>query len=166
MPDMYCIARELFDYQMDNEDILECNLTKKDSIQAQLDKFTDWDVEDFDDYKELKKMMVQTVKLADDIRENHLYRGDHGSYIQLSDNRTLWDINITDDFDDEDYSFVVNQFAEKFEAETGVKVYLLGRSGRHICVDISYENALQFDELCKVQRRYEKELIKMFSGDE
>ena len=59
---------------------------------------------------------------------------------------------------------MVNAAAEKFERITGVPIYLLGCSGRHVCVELNKENAKRFDELQDVQEKLEKEFIDEVQG--
>lgn len=95
------------------------------------------------------------------------YLSDDGPYIELSDNQTLWEIDS--EIDDEDYWGIVDNALAEFENETGVTPHLLGRSGRHVCVDINWSNFTNYDELVKVQRRLEKEVIDKannFNGGE
>lgn len=103
-----------------------------------------------------------------------LYREDHYSdnYIELNDhnifNRLDFNGAIKTSDDEaifyEVYTDMVNAAAEKFERITGVPIYLLGRSGRHVCVELNKENAKRFDELQDVQEKLEKEFIDEVQG--
>ena len=48
----------------------------------------------------------------------------------------------------------------EFQQKTGVEVYLLGRSGRHVCVDNTFENAIQYEELCDVQSKMQDKYVE------
>ena len=84
---------------------------------------------------------------------------DATEYLQLHDNRTLWKIdnpNLTDEF----YIQLVNDAIQAFEDSTEVKLYLLGRSGRHVCIEDTPSNSRQFHWLCKLALKLEKQVIK------
>jgi hypothetical protein len=153
MSDLHDLAEEVFNYQSRTEywdnsifDNLQENLNSLDSF---------WSVEDFD-YDELVKTIKRTLELYEESK-NHLYRSDHRVYLELSDNRTMWEINS--DIDEDEYYNIVENACNKFLARTEVEIYRLGRSGRHICVDYTYDNVVKYDELCKVQQALEKEVV-------
>lgn len=110
----------------------------------------------------------KVVKIVSDaINHCKYYKDSEGSgvYIELNDNRTMWDIDIPEGFEDDSfwgdtYSMMVRDAAEDFESRTGVYLRLVGRSGRHACVDVSLENAMRYDELKSVQEELEKEVIQ------
>jgi len=83
-------------------------------------------------------------------------------YLELSDNHTLWSINIPEgaEFNDEDYSFMYNTALEHLQDEIGVEVFGLGRSGRHICVEDNFRNLTQLDKLKEAQDKWEDWLIE------
>lgn len=103
-----------------------------------------------------------------------LYRENRYSnnYIELNDNNIFnrLDFNGAIKTSDDEaifyevYTDMVNAAAEKFERITGVPIYLLGRSGRHVCVELNKENAERFDELQDVQEKLEKEFIDEVQG--
>ena len=129
-----------------------------DELQSRMDSDLEtwWNVDDFDK-NELEATIKKAIALCDDIKENHSYCCDGGAYIELSQNRTIWDITV--DVEMEDYAHFVERACEMFKEQTGVECLCLGRSGRHICVYNSYGNALKFEELCKVQHTLEKWVI-------
>ncbi len=51
--------------------------------------------------------------------------------------------------DREVYDFTVACAVQDFEAETGVRVFLLGRSGRHVCVEDTPRNRRHYARLRK-----------------
>lgn len=87
----------------------------------------------------------------------------HDTYIELNDNHTLWEIEIPEDINNDEfdmvYSDIVTVTAGDFEEETGTKLYLVGRMGRHACVEANLQNALRYNELKEVQEKLEKEVI-------
>lgn len=96
---------------------------------------------------------------------------DDTRYLELSDNHTLWSINIPEgaEFNDEDYSFMYNTALEHLQDEIGVEVFGLGRSGRHICVEDNFRNLTQLDKFKEAQDKWEDWLIETvensFKGD-
>lgn len=145
-------------YQIWSSDIANEPL---DAIQSNLDDLDSfWYVEDFDE-TELRNIIRSSIELAYDIK---LYNEDRENFIELSDNHTLWKINAN--ISEYDYVEYVNAAAEEFEQETGTPLYFLGRSGRHVCVENTYENAIRYDELCAVQNRLEDEMVYAINHNE
>ena len=112
------------------------------------------DEETFNATKEYLEQLIYNAKFYDDGRR---------VYIELSDNHTLWDIN-GENFDDEYYAEsyyteLVNEAAQNFEIETGVRPLLLGRSGRHVCVEYTLKNLENYDFLVRTQRALEEGVI-------
>lgn len=97
------------------------------------------------------------------IIKDHIYYSDYKKYIELSDNHTLWQIDNdkfpNDDSAADEYNIQVEAAFETFKDETGVDLLALGRNGRHICVDLNYENALRYSELVGKQQELEKQVI-------
>ena len=54
---------------------------------------------------------------------------------------------------------LVDDSLAEFEDLTGVIVYTLGRSGRHVCVDLNLKNLIGFDDLKDVVEKLQKQLI-------
>ena len=100
--------------------------------------------------------ILPEVKFYDDYNNT-------GLYIELSDNHTLWNIEAPDgfngDFDIELYNFFVEQAMEQFEQDTGVEIYQCGRSGRHICVSVDFDNILNYEDLRLKQAELEQQVI-------
>lgn len=137
-------------------------------------KITDFEVNDLEDYQDWYDSSItpEIYNAAKTSVENALnnvkfYEGDRGEpYIELNDNRTLWDIEAPDEYGaDEDgsfevvYSDIVQEACQDFKDETGEELYLLGRMGRHVCVANHYVNAIRYNELKAVQEKYEKQVI-------
>lgn len=121
---------------------------------------------DYTDNKAEVKRIEQLVKEAWNKVADHLYydHENHGPrYIELSDNHTLWNIENdkfpNDDYAAEEYNMQVQDAFDDFKSETGVELYSLGRSGRHICVELNYDNALRYDELVAKQQELEQRVI-------
>lgn len=97
------------------------------------------------------------------IIKDHIYYSDYKKYIELSDNHTLWQIDNdkfpNDDYAADEYNIQVETAFETFKDETGVDLLALGRNGRHICVELNYENALKYSELVGKQQELEKQVI-------
>ena len=160
MDNLTYLAEEVYTYQQSNGywDSQTADLPLEE-LQAELDCLDSfWDAEEFDE-TELRDTIRQTINLADDIKENHFYKHEYNEpCIQLSDNHTLWEINA--DISEEEYDCFVLEAISAFKEQTHTDLYCLGRRGRHICVANTYENAIRFDELCKVQKTLENNLIE------
>ena len=60
--------------------------------------------------------------------------------LELSDDRILWNVRMNDDSDYESWDVLVKNEIRKFMTQFGVPVYVLGRTGRHVCVEDSKSN--------------------------
>lgn len=102
------------------------------------------------------------------IIKDHIYYSDYKKYIELSDNHTLWQIDNdkfpNDDSAADEYNSQVEAAFETFKDETGVDLLALSRSGRHICVELNYENALKYSELVDKQQELEDEVISAMNS--
>lgn len=129
-----------------------------------------WNLPDVDDYEysygtvdkeTLDKAIEILTKLISSVK---FYVGDNGARLELNDNHTLWDINAPDgyegEFDIENYQYLVDQALDDFVEITGVEAYQDGRMGRHIVVDVTFDNMLRFDELKEVQEKLEADVIE------
>lgn len=107
----------------------------------------------------------------DDIEYYSEYNG--SDYIQLSDNRTIWkldslDMSVDDDTaEDMDYLYysLVDSACQKFQEKSGVEVFLLGRSGRHVCVEDTDQNRRRYRSLCNLQSKLEKWVIDTYNKE-
>lgn len=79
-------------------------------------------------------------------------------YLELSDNHTFWEID-NEDFNMDDYNYIVDDAISEFSFRTDEELYLLGRSGRHACVDFTVENLLNYEALQEIQREIEENVI-------
>lgn len=84
--------------------------------------------------------------------------------LQLHDNPTM---NYLDNENksQEEYADLVDEAVNIFEGETGVELYRLGRSGRHICVELNYENAKNYNKLRNKALKLEQWVIDEFNSD-
>lgn len=105
--------------------------------------------------------------------EIEYYQDGYGpTYIQLSDNPTVWELDpkgVEMDGENEDFANyyywdLVNSACKQFEQKSGVEVYLLGRSGRHVCVEDNAQNRRRYRSLCNLQQKLEKWVVTTFNN--
>lgn len=129
-----------------------------------------WNLPDVDNYEynygtvdkeTLDRAIELLTKLISSVK---FYVGDNGASLELNDNHTLWDINAPDgyegEFDYDYYQYLVDQALDDFEERTGVEAHQEGRMGRHIVVDITFDNMIRFDELKAIQEELEADVIE------
>lgn len=129
-----------------------------------------WNLPDVDSYEysygtvnkeTLDKAIELLTKLISSVK---FYVGDNGASLELNDNHTLWDINAPDEykgeFDYDYYQYLVEQALDDFKERTGVEAHQDGRMGRHIVVDITFDNMIRFDELKAIQEELEADVIE------
>lgn len=86
------------------------------------------------------------------------YYYDHGQYLELSDNRTMYKVldnyeicdengEPTGEFDEDWYWEDVGEFIKQFNDYMDTDVQLHGRSGRHVCISETPENQLRYNEI-------------------
>lgn len=116
------------------------------------------------------KSYICAGKYDDEIE--YYSEGGYGKeYIQLNDNRTVWkldtvdyDIDTNADIDwDEFYYNLVDEACRQFEEKSGVEVFLLGRSGRHVCVEDTEQNRRRYRSLCNLQVKLENWVISEYN---
>lgn len=102
-----------------------------------------------------------------DIYENNIYYDDklRKDMLQLSDERLLWKIE-NDNFDETKWNLYCQDLVDSFEETYNTEIYLLGRSGRHVCVDNTVENKLRFYDMQKTVEDMQKELVYEFSNND
>ena len=124
------------------------------------DYFNDYimsiDKKSFDEAVEKIRNALNNIKLYNDSDGT-------GVYLELSDNHTMYDLNDNGKSEEEWYSIVKSKEVE-FENETDVPLKFLGRSARHVCVDLNLENIIDYDKLKEVQERLEDEAVKEFNN--
>lgn len=166
--DMDWFCNEVYELLKDND--LEYYYDSIDAVVSSPDNLQDFlgnlcFVEDYD-FNQLAKAVEEVYALYNSpalVRYDASDDG-YGVCLELSDNHTLWDID-TPDFDDEEYCFVVESARKQFEEVTGVECFLVGRSGRHVCVEDTFDNATRYFELCDVQRDLEESVINTFNKE-
>lgn len=91
----------------------------------------------------------------------HEYHGDR--YLELHDHHTIWAINKP--FNESDYEEEVSICLWNLEQHfKNLKVYALGRSGRHICVDDTPVNRRRYKHLVTYAEKLEQWLINYFNN--
>ena len=168
MPDMYDTIKPSGDIISGSSDLIDDTLP--DFIYKwyrEEDDFPTYEdvVEEYDAYCSKSEYQQIVDDLSNVVDECEYYGEDNRSYLQLHDNHTLNQINIpdtdtyTDKEIDEIYYQLVSSKVAEFEEETGLDLYLLGRSGRHVCVEDTADNVLMYPELRDLAERLEAEVI-------
>lgn len=102
--------------------------------------------------------------VIDTIKYKFYYGEDGEHYLELHDSHTLWDINC-ESFDCDEYEFIVSQAIKTMEEKhKNLKVYLLGRSGRHVCVEDSPVNRRRYQSLVNTAIKQEQWVIDWFNN--
>lgn len=156
--------KELLEMNCAN-DIYDLVLRNEGYIEEQ--QFID-EADYYNEFYENNQDFIDTIKLCFRLLANEIPVYKPEGMIELSNNRTDWEF---DEFPEGiDYNsfayekdFLLKQAMDMFERDTGVKVGLYGRMGRHVCVDNTIENLYNYDELCKVQRNLEKWYIEQIN---
>lgn len=155
------VARNLFD----GGDI-DYNIDRYGKATVNTEELPDLDNYEYTYGTTRAEILQQAIDLIVKILPNVTFYNDYndtGIYLELSDNHTFWDINEPEGFDGEFdydlYNFFVEQAFDEFENKTGVEAYQCGRSGRHICVEVNFDNILNYDNLCKTQAELEQQVI-------
>ena len=155
------VARNLFD----GGDI-DYNIDRYGKATVNTEELPDLDNYEYTYGTTRAEILQQAIDLIVKILPNVTFYNDYndtGIYLELSDNHTFWDINEPEGFDGEFdydlYNFFVEQAFDEFENQTGVELYQCGRSGRHICVEVNFDNILNYDNLCKTQAELEQQVI-------
>lgn len=95
------------------------------------------------------------------------YRDYGVEYLELHRNYTMWRLdneNLSEQDSEELYTALVLQAIDEFEDKTGVNVYLLGRSGRHVCVYDTIENSKRYNYLKRTAEKLEDLVVKKFNN--
>ena len=131
------------------------------------------DYEEFNDYtmdisKDLfDKAKERALEALTNLAEHQYYDhdGGYGTVLELNDNHTMWELT-NENKSDEEWASIVNSKQAQFKADTGVDLLLLGRMGRHACVEPTYDNCMNFTYLQETQEKLEKEAIDEFNAEE
>ena len=84
-----------------------------------------------------KNFEIQYLKIDDIVYYNN--------YLELSSRRVIHEINSN--IDPNEYNNIVSDSVELFESENNIELYLLGRSGRHVCIENNTKNLMRYIEL-------------------
>lgn len=131
------------------------------------------DYEEFNDYtmdisKDLfDKAKERALEALTNLAEHQYYDhdGGYGTVLELNDNHTIWELN-NENKSYEEWASIVNSKQAQFKADTGVDLLLLGRMGRHACVEPTYDNCMNFTYLQETQEKLEQEAIDEFNAEE
>lgn len=82
----------------------------------------------------------------------------YDGFLELNSNHTFWQLNTT--ADEGTIFAILDEKLKEFEKQSKAKLFTLGRSGRHICVDSTFENAVKYYELKELQEKLEDEFIE------
>ena len=129
------------------------------------DNYMDINRRDFTKAQELAR------KALDNFKANSYYSDDvRKDMLELNDNHTIWELETpeNDAINRSEEAWwlwdnIATSACKQFEEETGEELAGHGRSGRHMCVEPTFENCLKFDELKEVQERLEQEAIDEFN---
>lgn len=112
----------------------------------------------------MERFYKELIENSDQLSFDNIYSTRAGTYLELHANRTVWKLEkgISDDL----YVNLVHEKVLKFEKETGVDIYLLGRSGRHVCVELNATNLERYTQLKEKALELEEELINEINNME
>lgn len=121
--------------------------------------------------RDFAKAQKLAQKALDNFAANNYYSDDaRKRLLELNDNHTIWELETpeNDAINRSEEAWwlwdnIVTSACKQFEEETGEELGGYGRSGRHMCVEPTFENCLRFDELQEVQERLEKEAVEEFN---
>ena len=155
-----------------------------DNLESTIDEaarylFDEGDSDYLPDYEEFNDTTMEISKdLFDKAKERALealtnlaehqyydHDGGYGTVLELNDNHTMWELT-NENKSDEEWASIVQSKLAQFKADTGVDLMLLGRMGRHACVEPTYDNCLNFTYLQETQEKLEQEAIDEFNAEE
>lgn len=111
-----------------------------------------------------KKAVKNVEKVYNNIAD-HIYNSEGKDYLELHDHHTLYQLT-NEERNPEDWGYFVQTAIESFEENTGVELWQAGRMGRHMVVELNYENAKRYDELVAVCEEMEQIAIDEFNKKE
>lgn len=88
-------------------------------------------------------------------------------YIELSDAHVAWKLNNTNlNYEDSEYLYqqLIDECNENFKKIYGCEFYMLGRSGRHVCVEDTPQNRQRWYRMKSTIERLQKYLISEFNS--
>lgn len=87
-----------------------------------------------------------------------------GRYLELHDNHTLWKISV--DVPEKRYNDEIELLIWDMERHyKDLKVFMLGRSGRHICVEDTPANRRRYRHLVSYAEKLEQEIVDYFNNE-
>lgn len=93
-------------------------------------------------------------------KEYPLYDG----YLEISQRRILFEINKV--VAPSELSFFVEILRNQFESKyKDLKIFLLGRSSRHVCVENTSKNRRRFNGMCEYCKIMQQALIDAFNNE-
>ena len=85
--------------------------------------------------------------------------------LELSDMHVLWNCEtLESDKDFKAYNLLCYEKMAEFEEIYQVEVFLLGRSGRHVCVRDDAKNRRSYANMKRTVNRLQREVIAQFSA--
>ncbi len=111
-----------------------------------------------------KKAVKNVEKVYNNISD-HIYRSDGKEYLELHDHHTANQLT-NEERNPEDWGYFVETAIDSFEEATGVELWQAGRMGRHMIVELNYENAKRYNELVAVCEEMEQIAIEEFNKKE
>ena len=90
------------------------------------------------------------------------YSDGRQTFLELHSHQTAWKLE-NEDKTDEEFNFLVDVATEAFESKTGITLYRLGRSGRHICVEDNSENSKNYRTLERLALKLEEWVVRSFN---
>lgn len=142
--DLYEIAEYMYDESEQDLDYIP----ELEDIQDTINEDCNEDM--YNEAVNIVKNIIESIEYYEDGRDK---------FIQLSDNHTMYELNSDVEITFDQYSSLVETFLQRLQDEINVTVYALGRSGRHICIDNTFDNALNYNKYVEAQSKYEQEMI-------
>lgn len=123
----------------------------------QYEDLDEWFVEE---YNVTPEMFYDSYHYFEELIKNASFYVDNTGEVvlELSDAPVAREID-NQELDEITWMNLVDDSLAEFEDLTGVTVYTLGRSGRHVCVDLNLKNLIGFDDLKDVVEKLQKQLI-------
>lgn len=123
----------------------------------QYEDLDEWFVEE---YNVTPEMFYDSYHYFEELIKNARFYVDNTGEVvlELSDAPVAREID-NQELDEITWMNLVDDSLAEFEDLTGVTVYTLGRSGRHVCVDLNLKNLIGFDDLKDVVEKLQKQLI-------
>lgn len=155
-------------YPKTNETVLELFLSELYIIfrgrdvdyEISPEQYEDLDEWFIEEYNVTPEMFYDSYHYFEELIKNASFYVDNTGEVvlELSDAHVAREID-NQELDEITWMSLVDDSLSEFEDLTGVSVYTLGRSGRHVCVDLNLKNLIGFDDLKDVVEKLQKQLI-------